>query len=1158
MKHANFVHLHVHTSYSLLDGANRLSDLTEYAARLKFPALAITDHGAMFGVVDFYKSARAAGIKPIIGQEFYVAPESRHDRKVDDDGQGSYHLVLLARNLTGYSNLIKLSSISYLEGFYRRPRIDKEILARHSEGLVALSACLKGEVAYRLVRGDREGARDTAAWYKELFGENYFLEVQHSGMEEQGKANAGMLELSSELDIGLVATNDVHYLRREDTRMHDVLLCIQTGKTVHDEDRMRMDASELYLKSAEEMELGFRDYPGALSNTLAIAERCNVEIPMGSFHLPRFPIPEDMTEESYLSTEVRAGFDKRMEPILEKTPEEKREETLQRYQARLGTELETIIDMGFPGYFLIVWDFIRYAREQGIPVGPGRGSAAGSLVAYSLGITDIDPIRYGLLFERFLNPERITMPDIDVDFCMERRDEVIRYVSEKYGEDRVAQIITFGTMAARGAIRDVGRALDMSYAEVDRIAKMVPEVLGIKLPKAIEKEPQLKDAMKRDKKVAELLELAQKMEGLHRHASTHAAGVVISDLPLTEHAPLYRNVKDDSIMTQYGMKDLESVGLVKFDFLGLRTLTLLRNAVELVNRRREVEGIEPLDAEPSGLDDQKTYDLLSTGDTDGVFQLESSGMKDLLIKMNPTSFEDLIALVALYRPGPLGTGMVTDFINRKHGRQEISYDRPELKEILSETYGVIVYQEQVMQIAGTLAGYSMGEADNLRRVMGKKLPDEMEKQRSRFLEGAREKNIPDKTAGPIFDNLAFFAGYGFNKSHSAAYALIAYRTAFLKAHYPGEFMAALLTSEMDNSDKVTQHIGVCKEMGLELLPPDINRSSIPFTVEDKGIRFGLGAVKNVGIAALEEILGQRDEGADFTSVDDFCSRVDLRKVNRRVVESLIKSGAFDGFPGHRAQKLAALDHAMERGQKAQKDRESGQTSLFDGGVMAASAEETLPRIEPWPEHQRLAFERECLGFYITGHPLEKFRKELERYVTVDLGRLGELSEGQEVKVAGMKQSMREISTKRGDRMAFLTLEDLTGSAEVIVFSDPFKEAGPILGLDGPFIVQGTVDANGDKPKIKAMKVELLEVYRQRITSMIQINLTSVGLTADDLERLRQVLGRHLGECGVRLRLTIPTKAEAIIDFSDQFKVNSSEEMVHEVERIFGSGTVTFV
>ena len=1157
MKHANFVHLHVHTSYSLLDGACRVADLTRYAADLKFPALAITDHGAMFGAIDFYKSARAAGIKPIIGQEFYIAPESRLDRKLDEYGESAYHIVLLARNSEGYSNLVKLSSISYLEGFYRKPRIDKEVLSRHSDGLVALSACLKGEVAYLVRRGNYERARETVSWYKELFGENYFLEVQHNGLADQDKANEGMLRLAKDTGVGLVATNDIHYLRREDTRMHDVLLCIQTGKTVQDENRMRMDTDELYVKSAEEMEMYFKDYPNALSNTLAIAERCNLEIAIGETHLPRFPIPEGMTEGSFLYSKVRAGFDKRMELILDGTPEDQREEVLEKYQARLGTELEVITNMGFPGYFLIVWDFIQYAREQGIPVGPGRGSAAGSLVAYSLRITDIDPIRYGLLFERFLNPERISLPDIDVDFCMQRRDEVIRYVTNKYGEDKVAQIITFGTMAARGAIRDVGRALDMNYAEVDRIAKLVPEILGIKLSKAIEQEPQLKEAMKNDKKVADLLELAQKMEGLHRHASTHAAGVVISDLPLSSHVPLYRNIKDDSVLTQYAMKELENIGLVKFDFLGLRTLTLLNNAIQLANRKRLAQGQEPVEMERLDLLDQKTYELLSTGDTDGVFQLESSGMKDLLVKMKPGCFEDLIALVALYRPGPLGSGMVTDFINRKQGRQEISYDTKELEKILSETYGVIVYQEQVMQVASELAGYSMGEADNLRRAMGKKMPEEMEKERVRFLEGCQINNIPDKKAAGIFDNLAFFAGYGFNKSHSAAYALIAYQTAFLKAHFPMEFMAALLTSEMDNSDKVTQHIGVCKEMGVKLLPPDITHSEIPFTVEEGGIRFGLGAVKNVGVSALEEILSKRSDGGTFKSVNEFCSRVDLRKVNRRVIESLIKSGAFDCCGDHRAQLLASLDQAMERGQKAQRDRDSGQITMFEG-ALASDSEYSISQVESWSEQQRLAFEKECLGFYITGHPLEKYRKELERYVTVDLGRLVEMSEGQEVKVAGMKQSMREISTKRGDRMAFLTLEDLHGSAEVIVFSDAFTKAGHILASEGPFVVQGVIDSNGDKPKIKASDVELLEEYRQRVTKEILINLSTIGLSEDDLEKLKNVLVQHKGDCAVRLKLTIPTKAESVIALSDEFKVGSSDEMVNDVERIFGSGTVTFV
>ena len=1157
MKHAPFVHLHVHTSYSLLDGACRIPDLTEHAAKLKFPALAITDHGSMFGVVDFYKSARASGIKPIIGQEFYIAPGSRSEKQPDENGETAYHLVLLARDTTGYLNLLKLSSVSYLEGFYRKPRIDKEILSLHKEGLVALSACLKGEVAYRNLRGDYEGALKTAAWYKEVFGEYFFLEVQHNGLAEQEKANEGIVRVSRDLGIGLVATNDVHYLRREDTRMHDVLLCIQTGKTVNDEDRMRMDAQELYLKSAEEMEVHFRDYPEALSNTLAIAEMCNLEIPMGKTHLPRFPLPSGMTEESYLAEQVRVGFEKRMELVLEKVPDQQKEKILQDYRIRLGSELETITGMGFPGYFLIVWDFIKYAKDQGIPVGPGRGSAAGSLVAFSLGITDVDPIRYGLIFERFLNPERVSLPDIDVDFCMDRRDDVIRYVSNKYGEDKVAQIITFGTMAARGAIRDVGRALDMSYAEVDRIAKLVPEILGIKLSAAIEQEPQLKEAIKKDKRIADLLDLAQKIEGLHRHASKHAAGVVISDVPLTEHVPLYRSAKDENILTQFAMKELETVGLVKFDFLGLRTLTLLQHAIELVNRFRSTRGEEPLEMDRVSLDCEKTYALLSSGDTDGVFQLESSGMKDLLIKMKPESFGDLIALVALYRPGPLGAGMVTDFINRKHGRQEISYEFPELSEILTETYGVIVYQEQVMRVAVELAGYSPGEADNLRRAMGKKLPEEMEKQRARFLEGCRKRSIPDKKAGSIFDDLAFFAGYGFNKSHSAAYALIAYRTAYLKSHYPSQFMAALLTSEMDNSDKVTGHIAVCREMGIDLLAPDINLSEIPFTVEGDDIRFGLGAVKNVGNAALEEILGKRVDGGGFTSMGEFTSRVDLRKVNRRVIESLIKSGAFDSLGGHRAQLFEFLDRALERGQKAQRDRINGQITLFEGTIKE-TVDDQLSSVSPWSEHQRLFFERESLGFYVSGHPLEKYSKEMERYVTVDLGRLGELSEGQEVRVAGIKQGIREINTKKGDRMAFLGLEDLHGSAEVIIFSDVFKEAGPALTSEGPFVIQGFVDSDGEKPKIKAQKVELLENYRKEMTSVIQINLNAIGIGKEDLERLRDILKRHPGKCRVKLKLIIPTKSEALIGLSDDYRVDSSEELINDVENVFGSGAVTFV
>ncbi len=1156
MKHADFVHLHTHTSYSLLDGACRISDLTRLAADMRFPALAITDHGGMFGVVEFYEKALAAGIKPIIGSEFYVAPGSRTERQADKNGETAYHVILLARNLDGYHNLLKLSSVAYLDGFYYKPRIDRNILSKHSDGVIALSACLKGEVARRLSLGLENEAIQSAEWYRDVFPDSYYLELQHNGLEEQTRINSRLAEISSDLNIPIVATNDVHYLKRDDSRMHDVLLCIQTGKTVNDENRMSMDSQELHLKSAEEMTAQFADYPEALKNTLEIAERCYLEIPLGKTRMPRFDVQDDMSTEAYLASEVRKGFESRMEALKPKIPEDQWEETLERYQKRLGTELETVTEMGYSSYFLIVWDFIRFARGRGIPVGPGRGSAAGSLVAYSLSITDIDPIKYGLIFERFLNPERISMPDIDVDFCMDRRDEVLKYVYEKYGEDRVAQIITFGTMAARGAIRDVGRALDMSYAEVDRIAKLVPDVLNIKLARAIEQEPQLKNLADKDKRVAELLELALKVEGLQRHASIHAAGVVISSSRLDESVPLYKGTKGDEVITQFDMNVLERMGLVKFDFLGLRTLTMIDYALSLVNRRRQDEKKEDLVIEDLDLNDPQTYDILSAGETDGVFQLESSGMKDLLVKIKPTTFEDLIALVALYRPGPLGSGMVTDYIERKHGRKEVAYDLDELETILSDTYGVAVYQEQVMQVAQQLANFSLGEADILRRAMGKKKPEEMQQQRERFIEGCKENGTPERKAAEQFEKLKEFAEYGFNKSHSAAYALISFRTAYLKTHYPSEFMAALLTSEMDNSDKVTAHIGVCKEMGINVLPPDINESGIQFTVSGDGIRFGLGAVKNVGVAALEETLRVRTQDGNFTSLEDLCMRVDLRKVNRRVVESLIKSGAFDGSAGHRAQFLAALDKAMERGQKAARDRENGQITMFDAQA-DAGVSQGLPDVEPWTEQQRLTYEKASLGFYITGHPLEKYDHEMERYVTSDLSRLAELPDGESVRVAGIVQNIKEINTKKGNRMAFITLEDLHGSVEIIVFSDVFKENSSIIFSSDPILVQGILDASGDKPKIKSQKMYDLESYRKKVTKVVQIDLTTIGLSREDLDSLKDVLKRHEGNCSVKLKLTIPTKAEAFIRLGENFKVSSSEDVVLELEDLFGSGIVTF-
>ncbi len=1151
MKQASFVHLHVHTSYSMLDGACRVKDLLRTAAELRFPALAITDHGGMFGVVDFYQEALKQGVKPIIGSEFYVAPGSRLDKGAEAGSENPHHLVLLARDETGYRNLLKLSSASYLEGFYKKPRIDRELLAAHAGGLIALSACLQGEPARRAAGGDYPGALAAAAWYRDLFGDAYYLEVQMNGLAEQERANAALARLGKELSIPLVATNDVHYLGRDDFRLHDVLLCISTGKTLADENRMRMEATELYLKSAEEMAFAFRDLPEALPRTLEIAERCNLTLTLGKPRLPAFPLPPGQTAEDALAALAREGFARRFP-----RPEA-------RYRERLDSELAMINRMGFPGYFLIVQDFINEAKRRKIPVGPGRGSAAGSLVAFCLGITELDPIPYNLLFERFLNPERVSLPDIDVDFCQEKRGQVLQYVTDKYGQDRVTQIITFGTLGAKAAIRDVGRVLGMPYAEVDKIAKMVPEGPKQELKEAIENEPRLKE-MLRDEGRGEILRLALKLEGLNRHASTHAAGVVISPEPLTDRVPLYvtrRGDKDKGdegdVVTQYAMLDVEKVGLVKFDFLGLRTLTLLEEALGMVNRRRAEEKAEPLDLALLDLADPATYELLGRGETDGVFQLESSGMKGLLSKFKPSTFEDLIAILALYRPGPLKAGMVDDFVNRKQGRAAIAYDLPQLEPILRDTYGVLVYQEQVMQIARELAGFSLGDADILRRAMGKKKAEEMESQRSRFLEGAARLRVPREKAEKIFGDMEKFAEYGFNKSHSAAYALITLQTAYLKAHYPREFMAALLTSEMDNTDKITLHIGVCRDMGIPILPPDINQSRQNFTVVPEGVRFGLRAVKNVGQAALEDIEAARAKGAPFRTLEEFCRRVPLQKVNRRVVESLIKAGAFDSFGGHRSQLLAALDRAMEKGQSAQRDADSGQVGLFGGGGAPELPEEPLPGVEPWSDHVKLAFEKESLGFYISGHPLDRYRRELERYVTADLGRLDELSEGMEVRVAGMVQGIKAKVTKKGDPMAFVTLEDLHGSVEMVVFPELYREAQGKLSSDLPLVVDGTLDMSSEKPKIRASRLELLGDFRKRTTRSVTLHLTSVGFSRDDFGVLRQVLGRHRGLSPVRVKVRIPGTAEAVLRTAKEITVEPSEAMIADVEKLLGPGAVTF-
>jgi len=879
----DFVHLHLHTEYSLLDGANRTAELFATAKAYSMSAVGLTDHGNMFGALEFYRQGRATGIKPILGCELYVAPGSRFDRSSTQGiSDASYHLTAIAKNYEGYRNLIKLVSAGYLEGFYYRPRVDKELLAKHREGLIILSGCLSGEVLSSLANGQEERAREAARWYQEQFGDDYFLEVQRHDLDGEPAFNEALMRLGRDLNIPLVATNDCHYLNAEDAAAHDVLLCIQTGKSLSDPKRFAFSTPDFYVKSPQEMAERFRDIPGAVGQTLAIAERCHLEIPLGETHLPRYQVPDSYTLDSYLEAIVFERLQQRLK-LAERRGQRLTPERMRIYEERATHELGVIQQMGYPGYFLIVWDFIDYAKRQGIPVGPGRGSAAGSLVAYALGITELDPLQYNLLFERFLNPERVSLPDIDIDFCQERRDEVIEYVTHKYGKENVAQIITFGTMMAKAVLRDVGRTLDIPYGEVDRIAKLVPNRLNITLADALKEEPKLREIEQQGGQMTRLMSTAQALEGLVRHASTHAAGVVISPEPLVEFLPLYKGNKGE-VVTQYAMEDIEELGLLKMDFLGLRTLTVLHNTLRFIKDSHQTE----ITLEDIPLNDARTYQLLSDARTFGVFQLESQGLRDILRKLKPSVFEDVIALVALYRPGPLGSGMIDDFIQRKHGKAEVEYLLPELEPILRETYGIILYQEQVMQIASAIAGFSLGLADLLRRAMGKKKPEVMAEQREIFLKGALEHGFDQKKAEELFELMAYFAGYGFNKSHSAAYALIAYWTAYLKAHYPREYMAALLTSEVQNTDKVIRYINESRDMAISILSPDVNDSYRDFRVVGEAIRFGLAAVKNVGDNAIEAVIAAREEGGRFGSLFDFCQRVNLKVVNRRVIESLIK------------------------------------------------------------------------------------------------------------------------------------------------------------------------------------------------------------------------------------------------------------------------------
>jgi DNA polymerase III subunit alpha len=1153
MKHANFVHLHLHTQFSLLDGAIRLDDLFDKAHEFRMPALAITDHGSMFGALEFYQHALRAGVKPIIGCEVYVAPGSRFEKAGKGISEASFHLILLAKNLVGYRNLLKLVSSGYFEGFYYRPRVDKEILRKHNEGLIALSACLQGEVPFHLVSGDEKKACAAAEELKSIFPDRrFYLELQENMIPEQKKANAGLMRMAQKLSLPLVATNDCHYLKKEDAKAHEVLLCIQTGKTLKDPDRMRFSTEEFFFRSAEEMESLFSFCPESLQNTLEIAERCNLELKLNELQFPQFQIPDGETLDSFLDKSARKGLAERLTELRAKgTIQEPAEE---KYRQRLQNELAMIHKMGFAGYFLIVADFIRYAKQKGIPVGPGRGSGAGSLVAFAMGITEIDPIVNGLLFERFLNPERVSPPDIDIDFCMDGREEVIQYVRNKYGEDHVAQIITFGKMQARAVIRDVGRAMDMPYGEVDRIAKLIPNTLNITLDEALKQEPRLQDLTKTNAEVGKLITHARALEGLPRHASTHAAGVVISSTPLVEMVPLYRGSQNE-VVTQYAMKDIEKIGLIKFDFLGLKTLTMIE---DVVRRLKEGRG-EKLDLRDIPPDDPQAYALLCSGDTSGVFQLESSGMRDLVVRLAPSRFEDLVALLALYRPGPLKSGMVDDFIKRKQGKTPITYELPELEEILAETYGVIVYQEQVMKISTVLASFSPAEADLLRRAMGKKKADEMAMQKKNFLEGAQTNKIPNKKAEKLFDLMAKFAEYGFNKSHSAAYALVALQTAFLKAHYSVEFMAALMSSEMANAEKIVRYLSECREKKIDVLPPDVNESRQDFTVVGGKIRFGLAAVKNVGLAAIQSIQAAREEKGLFSSLADFCRKVDLRKVNKRVIESLIKCGAFDSTGYSRAQLLAGLEGAMDWAQSRERERQNPQMPMF--GTLPANGgqngEPFLPSVPDWPEPQRLTFEKETMGFYLTGHPLTRYAATLRRLTTMDTERVQEVHDAQEVIIGGVVNNLKEINTKKGDRMAFVTLEDLNGVVEVIVFSELYKNSSLLLKGEDPVVIKGKTDAGEENVKIIASEILPFEQAVGKLTTRIHLQLKANGMGRDDFLAMKEVFEDCRGNCPVVLHLILPQQQEAVIALGDEWNLSSGDQLIQRMKDLLGYEAVSF-
>ncbi len=1186
---AEFTHLHTHTQYSLLDGAIRSKDLFGRIKELGMDTVAVTDHGNMFGAVDLYTESKQHGVKMVFGCETYVASSDLEDRT----NRRNYHLILLAQNDVGYKNLSYLNSMGYLKGFYYNPRIDKKILREHSEGLIGLSACLGGEVAQTLEKNGIAAAEEVAREYKSLFADgDFYLELMPTRTPEQQTLNEELRRMGPKLGIPLVATNDCHYVNRSDAAAHEVLMAIQTGKSLKDEKRLKHHVDSYFLKSPAEMNADFSDCPEALENTVAIAARCNVKLDFKDTYLPNYKVPEGHDLDTYIGAVVDGGLQRRFGQLTRRgikfDPDA--------YRERCTHELGVIRKMGFSGYFLIVWDFINWAKQNGIPVGPGRGSGAGSCVAYAMGITDIDPLEFKLLFERFLNPERISMPDFDVDFCMNRRDEVIKYVQGKYGREQVGQIATFHQLKARGVIRDIARVMDIPFAEADKLAKLVPEPVQGKSPpvrEAIEQTPELKALYNDSPLHRQLLDIAAGLEGLNRHAGMHAAGIVIAEKPLWEYVPCFRG-QNDEIITQFAMKEVEKVGLVKFDFLGLKTLTVISTAVKLINDQRGA-GLEPFDIDEIPKDDAEVYKMIARGDTTGVFQLESSGFREILKKLKPDNLEDIVAAVALYRPGPLEGGMVDDFIERKHGRKKVEFPHPWLAELLTDTYGVIVYQEQVMQIAQVLAGYSLGRADLLRRAMGKKNKEIMDKEKAGFVDGATAKGVDPKVSGDVFDLIAFFAGYGFNRSHSAAYGWITYQTAFLKHHYPHEFIAGLMSCDADNVDNIVKFIAEARAMGLTVEQPDVDESAADFTVRTrtepapvaegappsterisrKVIRFGMGAVKGVGANAVDAILEARKAGDGFASVYDFCRRVDTQKANRRVIEQLIKSGGFDGLAAraghHRAQMLGALDGALEQGAAEQRDKRSGQTSLF--GLLAAAEPakpagvpaqgEVYPDVEAWSHKQLLAFEKEALGFYVSGHPLDRYRGDLMRYASATTLDFVEGRRGVgEASVGGIVAQYREMITKKGDKMARFILEDASGGLEVIVFPKSFEKVRHVLVSDEPILVSGEVRNEGtaEAGEWKIMLNDAVPIadLRQQKTTRVEIHLVADAITGDQLAELRAVLAHApAGNCQAVVRLRIPQRSETVIPLGETWMVAPSDELVTGLERIFGERVATF-